>query len=83
MSVTAIHQSTVYATLGSEDQDAFDRLESRLAQVKALVRNTFGESGESFRSLNDETQDNYQWACHQLIEECCSLARGLGSAQAS
>jgi len=33
------------------------------------LQNTYGNSGESFRSMADHLQDAYLWQCADLVDE--------------
>ena len=46
--------------------DAIDLAYGQVTKLEALIQNTFGESGPTFRNLNDELQDAYMWACADL-----------------
>lgn len=39
-----------------------------IGQLSAMLGHAFGQSGDAFRSLLDEDQDNYLWACSNLAE---------------
>lgn len=39
-----------------------------IAQLKAMLAVTYGESGNEFRNLNEELQDNYMWGAYDMIE---------------
>lgn len=39
-----------------------------IGQLSAMLGHAFGQSGDAFRSLLDEDQDNYLWACSNLSE---------------
>lgn len=38
-------------------------------KLQALLQNTYGNSGESFRSMADHLQDAYMWQCADLADE--------------
>ena len=38
-------------------------------KLQALLQNTYGNSGESFRSMADHLQDAYLWQCADLVDE--------------
>lgn len=57
--------------------DSADRLQVLTAKLSAMLAHTFGNSGESFRELNDDTQDSYLWACAEMMEEIHELASEL------
>ena len=61
--------------VNADDYDTADKLAN---QLLALLQHAFGASGESFRSLSDEHQDNYIWACADLVELLCTtLSSGI------
>ena len=53
--------------------DVCDTLSAKLSQLSALLNATYGNSRESFSSMNDTHQDNYLWACSNLADECRAL----------
>lgn len=53
-------------TKRSDAQSSADIL---VAKLHALMMMTYGEAGESFRSMNDELQDNYMWACAGMVTD--------------
>lgn len=48
------------------DQDLIDENAKKLS---ALLNHTIGESGESFRNLSGEIQDDYLWACSDMAKQ--------------
>jgi len=48
---------------------AFDDLHEALLKAKALSYMTYGNAGESFRSMGDEVQDEFLWALSDLLVE--------------
>ncbi|KRC11518.1 hypothetical protein ASE11_19110 [Hydrogenophaga sp. Root209] len=48
------------------DLDLRNVIDKNAAQLSALLANTYGESGESFRNMSDEAQDAYMWACADM-----------------
>lgn len=50
-------------------ESAIDWFDRRAAQAAALVKLTYGGSGEAFRNYNDEIQENAMWLLGDLIEE--------------
>lgn len=48
-------------------------------KLAAMLSHTYGGSGESFRSMNDEAQDSYLWACHDLVEKIEALTGKLAT----
>jgi hypothetical protein len=67
-----------------EEGELVNDLDSKARQLRALLVNTFASSGEGFRAMSDELQENYMWACADLatdmIERLEKLA-GLHSAR--
>lgn len=57
--------------------DTINQMTAKTAQLVALLTNTYGGGGESFRCMNDRQQDNYLWACAEIAEEIDLLASGL------
>lgn len=49
--------------------DLIDGAQAALLKAQALIAMTFGESGESFRTMNDDYQDRFLWAISDLITE--------------
>lgn len=41
-------------------------IDKNAAQLSALLANTYGGAGESFREMNDQLQDAYMWACADM-----------------
>jgi len=50
-----------------------DQIASRIQQLEAMLAMTFGESGESFRNMNDDLQDSFLWSCSSAITEIRQL----------
>lgn len=48
--------------------DQLDALNEAIAKAQAMVYMTYGESGDSFRRMSRETQDNFLWALCDHIE---------------
>jgi hypothetical protein len=44
---------------------------------------TFGDTGEALRSLSDDVQDNYMWACSMIAHEIRELSEALQIRQAA
>lgn len=54
-------------TLSAADKlGNLDKISGLSLKLHALLCNTVGEAGESFRNFNDEIQDNYMWACADM-----------------
>jgi hypothetical protein len=62
----------VYEISGSK-MDITDQIACRIQQLEAMLAMTFGESGESFRNMNDDLQDNFMWSCSSAIKEIRQL----------
>lgn len=63
----------------SDRIDLMDQISVLSKKLHALLCNTYGNCGESFRSLNDDLQDVYMWACADLAGELEKAATELGS----
>lgn len=63
-----------------------NHLHRRIAQAKAAAAVMYGETGDAFRNLNDDIQDNFAWLLHDLvgdIEACVnSMSKQLTAAGA-
>lgn len=58
------------ATLLRQQRNAaLDNVYRRSLQLKALLMQTYAEAGDQFRDQDDETQDNYMWACGDTARE--------------
>lgn len=57
--------------------DSANRLQAVAAKLAAMLNHTFGNSGEAFRSLSDDLQDNYLWACAEMMEEIHEIVTEL------
>jgi hypothetical protein len=49
------------------------RAQTLSIQLEALLYTTTGESGEKFRMVSDELQDNFMWACSDMAKELAAL----------
>lgn len=58
-----------------EEMDRIDRVHRLAVQIEALLQCTYGEAGESFRNLNDDTQDRFLWAAGGMAHD---LVNALG-----
>lgn len=65
-------------TVDQDLSDALEEIHTTCLQLEALLANTFGESGESFRNMNNELQDNYLWCCTNMAS---ALKRSVSRAQ--
>lgn len=50
-----------------------DRATTLATKLNALLAMTYGEGGENFRSMPDEMQDEYMWACSDMARELKDL----------
>lgn len=67
-------RSPVYAIAPGADAFAVKMLmEAKLAHLDAMLLAIYGDGGETFRNMNDTTQDEYLWACSYLASECREL----------
>ena len=58
------------STTNTSDRiDLMDQISVLSKKLHTLLCNTYGNSGESFRDLNDDLQDVYMWACADLAGE--------------
>ena len=53
---------------------AMDDLSGALRKAEALSLMTYGDAGDSFRSIGDGAQDNFLWALHGLL---CTATEAL------
>ena len=72
-------ESTVDQTVISAS-DTLDKLETKLAQLNAILNSIYGGGFESFQGLNDTLQENILWACGDLSSDCQRLASSLSPA---
>ncbi len=56
---------------------AIDDAYTRIMKLHAILLHTYGESGDSFRNLNDDTQDAYMWS---VCDQAAELMAVLGAA---
>jgi len=49
--------------------EAIDEAYGDILKLHALLQCTYGESGDSFRNMLDDMQDNYLWACNDLARK--------------
>ena len=56
-----------------EDRHPEYALTAKLAQLRALLSMTYGSARESFKDQDEETQDNFLWACSDLSDQCIDL----------
>jgi hypothetical protein len=59
-------------------REQYERLSSKLIQLKALLTMTHGNAGETFNDMSDEMRDNYLWACASMAGDCEELAEAIG-----
>ena len=66
------------STTNTSDRiDLTDQISELAMKLHALLCNTYGNCGESFRSLNGNLQDTYLWACADLAGELEKAATAL------
>lgn len=68
---------TVTERMYAMSADSAEKLQAVAAKLTAMLNHTFGNSGEAFRCLSDDLQDNYMWACAELVEEISELGTEL------
>lgn len=80
MKASATHNPTSVFTaipglyeIKGKRMDIRDQINCRMAQLEAKIAMTYGESGEAFRNLNDDLQDNFMWSCGMAIREIRQL----------
>lgn len=52
----------------ASEVDLRDQIDNSLRRARALVLNTYGESGESFRKFSNDIQDDYMDAILALLD---------------
>lgn len=53
-----------------ERKELTDRIQSNARKLRALLDNTYGaETGENFRRMHADRQDEYMWACADMAVE--------------
>lgn len=65
------------------DLDLQNVIDEKSSQLRALLHHTYGNAGESFRSLNDELQDHYLWACAGMADEIVESLEELSNRKVS
>lgn len=73
---------TTTGTQAHQQADLMNRVSGLSMKLHALLSNTYGGSGESFRDLNDDLQDAYLWACASLAGELENAVTELGEVKA-
>ena len=68
---------TLYQAEYGLSLDDADTLSEKALKLKALLVHTYGNSGEAFRAMNDDSQDSYLWACSNLMDEIAELTTEL------
>lgn len=56
------------------------RADRYVAQVRALLVNTCGNSRDSFQCLEEELQDNYLWACADMVDRIAEAIEQMDAA---
>lgn len=73
----------VYAIAPDADErDVRTHLEARICQLDAMLLAVYGQGGESFRALNEDSQDGYLWACSYMASEIRALYEALPALRA-
>lgn len=49
--------------------DSYDKATALVLKLGAMLSNCYGEAGETFRNMSDDTQDNYLWACSGMADD--------------
>lgn len=66
------------STANTSDRiDLMDQISVLSKKLRALLCNTYGNSGESFRDLNKDLQDTYLWTCADIAGELEKAATAL------
>jgi hypothetical protein len=60
-------------------REQYDRLNSKLVQLTALLQMTYGNARETFTDMSEDLQDRYMWACASMARESEELAEALGT----
>lgn len=68
---------TVTPRMMAMSQDSTHKLQVLTMKLTAMLNHTFGNSGDSFRELDEGIQDSYMWACAEMMEEIHELASEL------
>ena len=68
---------TLYQAEYGLSLDDADTLSEKALKLKALLVHTYGNSGEAFRAMNDDSQDSYLWTCSNLMDEIAELTTEL------
>ena len=58
---------------GVKAGDISDQIAARQKQLVALLAMTYGETGEAFRTMSEDLQEGYMWACAMLADEVREL----------
>ena len=59
---------------------ASDCADRYVAQRRALLVHSYGNSGDSFQWLNDELQDNYLSACADMVDRIAEAVEQMDAA---
>lgn len=57
--------------------NSYDRLTARIAQSRAMLVMTTGETGEAFRRLNPTIQSDFMWAIGDMLDDIDMCVRTL------
>ena len=55
----------------------YDEMHKCLLQAEALLMQTYGGGGESFRNMHDDDQDHFLWAVADKVREAIKFAEAL------
>ena len=67
-------------TEGTTTTDAYDYLNSRITQLRAMLDTVWGQGYDNFKDYGEEIQGNFLWSCASLAKECEELTESLGTA---
>lgn len=59
--MSAIPTSKIVATV-----DAIDAAHTHALKLQAMLLHAYGESGDAFRNMRGDIQDNYMWLCSDM-----------------
>jgi hypothetical protein len=58
-------------------------ISTKLAHLDALLARSYGDSGQAYRMLDDQSQSDYLWACSTLASECRALFEQMSARRAA
>ena len=59
-------KTTAQATKTTAMVDAIDAAHTHALKLQAMLQHSYGSSGEAFREMRNDVQDNYMWLCSDL-----------------